>query len=327
MQRAGVFAVVMLVVLAVRGEAWAQPDAAAEGVPPDVLALLRRGVDARTSGDDAAALALFAEARTLAPTLGRVAAQLGIAHQALEHWREAEPLLEQALASDDPWIGRNREALETSLGAVRAHLATLEVRANDGAEITLDDDPHVLRADATGASPTRFRVTEGAHHLRAHLPGHEDRELEIVATPGETTTVVIVLVASVSTGPEEPPVAPIVAVPEGGAPTPHALVWAGTVTTVVGLAAAITLDRLAADALASAQADVTRACVVVMPTCEAHYAARSADLANWEIAVNVAWALTAVGGVLSAVGIGLSLSTHDEHLSAELTPLGARLRW
>jgi serine/threonine protein kinase len=101
-------------------------DASVDRVPPAVLELLRRGVEARLQGDDDAALAAFREAHALAPELGRTAAQLGLAHQALGAWRQAEPLLTRALASDDPWVAEHREALEGSLAVVREHLAAPE---------------------------------------------------------------------------------------------------------------------------------------------------------------------------------------------------------
>jgi hypothetical protein len=150
----------------------ARPDAPAdaESVPPAVLELLQRGVEARLRGEDAAALAAFREAHALAPELGRTAAQLGLAHQALGAWREAEPLLVRALASDDPWVREHREALEGSLAVVREHLASTEGTEAPAAS-------RVRRPPAAASSPP-FRPPASsaasspvARSLRAWLDG------------------------------------------------------------------------------------------------------------------------------------------------------------
>jgi tetratricopeptide (TPR) repeat protein len=312
----------------------ARPSAAQardEGVSPAVLERLRAGVEARVGGDDAAALEAFEQAHALAPTLGRASAQLGLVHHALGHWLEAEPLLEQALASADPWIGRNRAAIESSLEVVRAHLATIEARAPEGAVISLDDE-------ASGApAPRTVRVVEGTHRLRAHLDGHDDAEASLDARGGRTELVTLLPRAA----PAQPASDPDVAreEPSGGSDTAvtvdardvqetsgasSALVWVGLATALVGLGGAIGGHLLAEDARSQRATTLLAECAAATPACLARREMLSAELVPFEVVVNLAWGLTAIGGVLSGVGLGLTLSAERPGAgpTVRLTPSG-----
>lgn len=102
--------------------------------------MLRRGVELRRQGDDAAALAAFTAAYAALPD-ARAAAQLATTHQALGHWVEADRLLGEALAAaSDPWIVRGtRAALAAAAAEIARHLGTLDVVGETvGAEALLD---------------------------------------------------------------------------------------------------------------------------------------------------------------------------------------------
>ncbi len=131
-------------------------------------ALIREGVALRAQGRDADALARFREAWTLSPT-PRARAQMGWAAQALGRWRESEAALIEALAATtDPWIARNRDALDRSLADVRARLGDLLVVCDTpGARLSVDNEP-------AGALPLTapVRVPAGAVTVRVEAPGH-----------------------------------------------------------------------------------------------------------------------------------------------------------
>src|SRR5262245_713516 len=87
-------------------DAAAQPRARASA-SNDEDALIRRGLELRRRGDDAAALPHFERAYWLAQS-PRSAAQLGFAEQALGRWSDAEVHVAEALrAGDDPWVRKN----------------------------------------------------------------------------------------------------------------------------------------------------------------------------------------------------------------------------
>ncbi|MBN8614806.1 MAG: hypothetical protein J0L92_29675 [Deltaproteobacteria bacterium] len=290
-------------------------DPAAEGVPPEVLALLRRGVEARVRGEEEAALDAFAQAHAAAPSLGRASAQLGLAHQALEHWLEAEVLLRAALESDDPWIGRNRDAITGSLATLDAHLATIDVTAAEGTEIELDDDARF------SPTPLSLRVLPGPHRLHARRAGHVDRIVEIETTAAHTHAIEITLSPLAPVAPEaqelsrEPPPDAVpsarVATPRGST-EPHALVWVGLATSLVGLGAAIITHLLAEDATRGRTALQTMECPGPSEPCDRLHARLASELVPYEIAVNVLFGVTALGGVLTAAGLGLTLTSSDD---------------
>lgn len=98
--------------------------------PPQAEALIREGLKLRKAGEDAAALERFEEAVRLERS-GRALAQVALAEQALGRWVEAEAHLRQALAEQqDPWIGRNRPLLLSSLEEMGKHLGSLDLIGN-----------------------------------------------------------------------------------------------------------------------------------------------------------------------------------------------------
>jgi len=101
--------------------------------------LMEEGVALRQRGDDEAALARFREAfsRTHAP---RAQAQVALAEQALGDWINADRDMRAALAvTNDPWIERNRTALQGALQQIGHRIGSVDVRVNvPGAELWID---------------------------------------------------------------------------------------------------------------------------------------------------------------------------------------------
>jgi hypothetical protein len=128
-------------------------------------ALVRHGVELRKQGNDEAALAEFSRAFALDPTPAHQA-QVALAEQALGRWIAAEVDLGAALAAkDDPWVERNRAALEGAMRIVARHLGWVIVSVNvEGAELSLDGRP--LR-------PGESRVPAASSVLLVRAPGYE----------------------------------------------------------------------------------------------------------------------------------------------------------
>jgi PEGA domain len=133
----------------------------------DVESIVRRGVELRRQGKDLEALALFrsAAATQRAP---RVLAQLALAEQSLGLWPQAEADFKEALgATSDPWIVKNRQALDEAEKVVEDHLGSLIVWGTpDGAEVTIN-------GAVVGTLPqTRnLRLPVGSVQLAARAPG------------------------------------------------------------------------------------------------------------------------------------------------------------
>ncbi len=155
--------------------------APAHAADPDEL--LRKGSALRAEGRDGDALKVFEEADAARPT-PTSKAQIGLAEQALGAWVRAEAHLEQALAQDaDPWIARNRQALEGALGTVRQHLGSLEILgATAGAEVFVDG----LKV-GTIPTPKPFRVEIGKRQLELRRAGFNSASRTVVVGEGSTS--------------------------------------------------------------------------------------------------------------------------------------------
>jgi hypothetical protein len=106
----------------------------------DVEGILQKGNQLRREGRDAEALAEFRRASRLSES-PRTTAQIALAEQALGLWPDAEIHLSGALAHDtDPWIRKNRVALEKALATIHSHLCFVEVWGLPaGASVLIDD--------------------------------------------------------------------------------------------------------------------------------------------------------------------------------------------
>jgi tetratricopeptide (TPR) repeat protein len=102
-------------------------------------ALVREGVQLRKQGKDLEAYGLFQRAVGLEKT-PRALAQVGLCEQALGLWAKAEAHIDEALAAEtDPWIRKNRVALEGSVRTIGGHLGTVEIwGAPAGAEVSFN---------------------------------------------------------------------------------------------------------------------------------------------------------------------------------------------
>jgi hypothetical protein len=103
-----------------------------------------------------------------------------------------------------------------------------------------------------------------------------------------------------------------------------ALVWVGLATALVGLGGAIGGHLVAEDARSQRAATLLAECSSATPACMARRDTLSAELVPFEVVVNLAWGITALGGVLSGVGLGLTLSggPTGEGTAVRLTPSG-----
>ena len=145
--------------------------AAAQATPADD-APLQRGIQLRKESRDAEALEEFKRSYAQHPT-SRARAQIALALQAIGRWLDAETELGAALADrDDPWIARNRDALERARGTIAQHLGTFEgtsdapateifvngVRVPPGQPLRVVAGSLVVEARATGYAPVRRAV-------------------------------------------------------------------------------------------------------------------------------------------------------------------------
>jgi hypothetical protein len=155
-------------------------------VAEDVEAIFRRGTELRKQGRDAEALAEFQRAARIQDS-PRATAQIAVAEQALGSWVDAHTHLTRALAHpNDPWIQKNRAALDAALDVIETHLGQLEVWGTPGgAEVLVDDRlvgnlPNVLvwmdpgdfslRVRAPGfADVSRTLNLKAEAHLREHI--------------------------------------------------------------------------------------------------------------------------------------------------------------
>jgi hypothetical protein len=186
----------------------------------DVTALLLRGFELRRQHRNEEALAAYEQAFALSPTPA-VRAQRALAEQTLGHWVVAEGDLDLALASDDPWVARNRAALEDARAVVQRHLAWVTVDVDvANADIRLDGE----------ALPqgTAARVVAGVGILEVRAPGRIPDIRRVSVAPSEHVHQQIGLTPLVPP-PLPPPVAASPASttstpPELQAPSPPALV-------------------------------------------------------------------------------------------------------
>jgi hypothetical protein len=181
-------AVATLLVLGVTtslaGRALATPD------DPDADTLINRGLDLREHGKDDEALAVFKKALAKSPS-PRARAQVALAEQALGLWTSAESDLLLCLsAADDPWITKNRGAIEGALAVVRRHLGSLEIRGTQGAEVLLDG----VRLGALPATAP-FRVEAGRRTLELRAKGFHSTARNVEIAPGSVTRETVMLVA------------------------------------------------------------------------------------------------------------------------------------
>jgi hypothetical protein len=227
--RAALGLVLPLLLLVLARPARAQDDPAVASSE----ALTKHGVELRRQRRDREALEEFRRAYELSAA-PRTLAQIALAEQALGRWVDAERDLRAALRTQgDPWILRNRDALESGLSAIGSRLASLEVSADvPGAE---------LRVNGTLAGvlplPAPVRVEAGSLVIDVRARGYAPVRRETSADPGGTvreSVQLVPLVAQLSSSPAPP--APWVApeAPPARDPTRRGLRDAGIVVLGAG---------------------------------------------------------------------------------------------
>lgn len=182
---------------------------------PEVERLLRHGVELRQQGNHEAALAEFEQAHALAGT-PRTLAQVALAEQALGRWVAAESHLREALRStEDPWIIRNRGALDGALGVIAQHVGQVMVTANvTGAMVTVNG-----REGAPLPWSAPVRIDAGEVEISARFEGRtESRRVQVSA--GETAVIPFEFARPVVTPPPPPllPPPPVRITPPNGRP-------------------------------------------------------------------------------------------------------------
>lgn len=211
-----------LVLLAWTGEALAE----------DAESLLRRGIEQRRRGEDTEALASFQAAHELDPT-PRAKAQIGLAEQALGRWLDADKHLGEALSAGvDPWIVKNREALEGARATVEKHLGWLSVTADaEGAELWIDG---ARRGSLPLSSPVRLVAGTAVVEVRA--PGHEPVQRRVEVTAGATSRETFTLTRARPAPPPEAPKTPAAPAARPSLVLPLSFLGAGTALVAGGVA-------------------------------------------------------------------------------------------
>lgn len=174
--------------------------AAAESEEPE--ALIRQGIELRKRGDDARAHGYFKRAYDLSKT-PRAAAQLGLVDQAVGRFGEAEMLLVEALATNDPWVQQHRSTLEDSLKVVRQHLGGIVVAGAPAGTTWSDAEHRGAALPANGA----IWVAPGTATLRFEAPGRQATTKTVTVAAGDSVAL------QVDLPPNAAPTSTITAVP------------------------------------------------------------------------------------------------------------------
>jgi len=166
------------------GEASAKP--AEEAGEQESEALIKKGVQQRREGENAAALEAFMRAHRIQPS-GRTLAQVGLARQSLRQWAEAVDCLQGALGTHEAWVEKNRAPLEEALGAVKAHVGWLLVTGPAGARLWLNESP-------MGALPLKeIRLDEGGYVAKVEREGSRIWSQKVTVTGQKTIELVAML--------------------------------------------------------------------------------------------------------------------------------------
>jgi len=164
----------------------------------DADKLIRHGVELRKAHDDESAAREFQKAYDLVRS-PRAAGQLGLAEQALGRWEDAERHVAEAVhAADDPWVAKNRAALDDALGTIQAHLGRVEVIGDPpGADVAVNG-----REVGKLPLPDAVRVSAGEVDIEVRVPGYVGAQRNVTIVGGQYQRVVIHLVKETGPGPE-----------------------------------------------------------------------------------------------------------------------------
>jgi len=202
-----------------------------QGAADDEETLIKRGLEQREKGDDAAALRQFQNAHSRSHS-GRSLAQVALAEQALGHWVDAESHLVEAMRHDqEPWVARNMNLFRQALGDIQSHLGSLELTGGvAGAEVKINDV-------GVGVLPLKaLRVPAGSVALSVVAPNHFPMARTVTVPAGGLAREPVVLVPTPTAG-DRPPADAGPAGVNVAAPSPDAS-WSGRRKLATGLAAA-----------------------------------------------------------------------------------------
>jgi hypothetical protein len=271
--------------------------------------LIQRGIEMRRANKPQEARDLFFRAYTQSPS-PRAAAQLGLAEQTLGSWLDAEKHIAEALrAANDPWVSKNRAALEQSAAAVAQRLAWLEVHGNvPGAEV-------IVNGDRIGTLPlaSPVRVVAGTVVLDVQAAGYARlvRNFEIGAGHHARESIVLVRVgqapgAATSAPPDAnaasgtrataaPPVEPA-----NDSSAPRAATWRRPVGwTAIGVGAVgIGLGTYFGIRTLNAGPELGRLCPT-SSTCTEEGLRKNDDAHTWALISTIG-----IGAGIAAVGVG-----------------------
>jgi hypothetical protein len=194
---------VLVASLAVQGALCATVHAAED--PTDTL--LRQGAELRKQDRHEEALELFRKAHALSPS-GRTLAQMGLAEFSLKSYVDAEAHLAAALATDSPWIAKNKAVLELTLADVRKHVAIVDVVGAAGTDVAVNGKP-------VGRLPLAepLHVAEGSLRIEGTAPEHQPATLDVTVAGGKDFKVALDLPALPPAVPQLPPSAATTAAP------------------------------------------------------------------------------------------------------------------
>jgi hypothetical protein len=207
LMRTAAVALLSLALAAWGAAARAQDVGPAAAAPEDDVraradAMIDAGVELRKEGREHEALERFRAAHALSPS-PRALGQMGLAAKSIRLYVEAEGYLLRALAvPDDPWVQKNREALELAREVTGKQLASLIVLSNvAGAELFVNGKP-------AGRLPleTPVRTLAGAARVELRAHGHAPVSTEATLPSGQTATLQLHLAALL---PPRPAIAPL----------------------------------------------------------------------------------------------------------------------
>jgi serine/threonine-protein kinase len=266
----------------------ADSSAGAEPAPETAETLLRRGVELRRQHRNEEALAAFRRALATSPSpIAR--AQIALAEQALGQWLEADSDLAAVLGGpDDPWIAKNRGALEEARTEIARHLGWLTVDVEPAAaNVSIDGKP--------AAPGTEVRTKAGEMLVEASAPGHVVSSRRVEVQPNAHVRVVLTLAAAVepaqSAAPPPVPVLekpPAVEAPPRPFPTGPAVV-AGAGVLALGAGTYFGLRAISSKNTADAEC--------IAGSCGPSGIAQSNDARSWATASTIAMG-TGLGLVL-----------------------------
>jgi len=176
---------------------WAAP-------PESVDDLVHRGVELRKKDKIVEALEMFERAHAVAPS-PRTLGQIGMAEQALDRWVEASDHIAGALAaSDDPWVKKNRAALEAGRDIVAKHVGEIAVTGPAGVEV-------FANGKRVGTLPLArpLKVVAGQVVVRAASPDYEPFATTVDVIAGGRVPLTLALTSTPASPPTLAPAQPI----------------------------------------------------------------------------------------------------------------------